>query len=916
MKINTFKRIALLIIIILSTLCLTSCKGTSSTVMDFTNNTLPEDIRKRFDANIDIIHSLQVSGFISEGTANNYIDGINKLKSNFLSDTITISAEGINGDTGVLDAISQLVVYDWESLGTDHYEDTLYAEVNGEEGEYTVTYGANSDEGHTVNWVKGDRYIGNFLISNSFAYGPSTFNYKVSDSKSVAIDVTDTYDMIVKHIHPRIARLGNSTQYFGTQNNDKGDSVVTGVGHCIYKWGSMETFYANKKEQAENKKNNLAENELMKITSDQAAFNHKITPLSLVSYALANEISNKMNFEVYVLKPEIFTQDGNSTLDSVVATTKEAFKKNSSGELNKDSTTINGMLADYFQPLQENGNNVTLLDLAGDDYRDFSIIQYSDDVDINNYDHNQMPGKDLVITQRKIGVPVMAIKFFEFNHDAYKKLDSMLGINDGKFMFVANKDGKGLSGRVYILEYPVYALDTLNDSGNKVTGTFKHSGLGINFYTGKVLKYELDSYADGEYAFKSNGKVIDDTTVNYLTVLGADSNSQDGKSSFIVKGKTNMEYDIDIGTTTKHINTEVGRIILRDYLEGTYAPGFHTSEDVVAFGRKIRLMFHEWSGENSEQAVWNKTTAAAKFIDKDGNDVEDSAMLYITDFCDADSLLDGDTARVEILPGLNEVYESIQSTSVQTSDYKSIDNLDVHKVSSISPTLLFPSTEIDKEDFVSDNTAKQRFWVLTTRKGIFNSGLYTGWINSTSESASLTWWNAYLSANSMKYKVDQIELNSYITGNYKYEVGRHGEVLIVDLDTIKFIQDQMTEDTEIERNQLIRTSFIILGWFLICYSVLLILAWAVDTNADIGIDLLNKLTMGNWIAVKYSEDIPAHDISGVKCIDPSRLMFGTIILIVVGILLININIFDLIIVLIEYVGSLSRALEKLLQGTR
>ena len=126
----------------------------------------------------------------------------------------------------------------------------------------------------------------------------------------------------------------------------------------------------------------------------------------------------------------------------------------------------------------------------------------------------------------------------------------------------------------------------------------------------------------------------------------------------------------------------------------------------------------------------------------------------------------------------------------------------------------------------------------------------------------------------------------------------------------------MTEDTEIERNQLIRTSFIILGWFLICYSVLLILAWAVDTNADIGIDLLNKLTMGNWIAVKYSEDIPAHDISGVKCIDPSRLMFGTIILIVVGILLININIFDLIIVLIEYVGSLSRALEKLLQGTR
>lgn len=883
MKDRIFKKVAICLGIILCSLGLTSCSGSSVTVMEFTNNTLTEDIRKRFDSNIDIIDSLCNSGFISEISAEEYKADLIALKGNFLSDTFKITEKGINGNTSVLKAVSQLVVYDWDNLGVNSYTDHIQIDMNEEEeteedeeasNYYTVTYA--SDECSQENVIKGEKYIGNFLISNAFVYGPVNIDVtlKVNGVEvNQKIDcIENTRNIINKHIHPQLTHLEDENG----QKLSKFRSV--GTGRIVYK------------------------------------ANEKIQPLELVSDALAEEISSKMNFEIYVLKSDIFTQDGNSSLDSVVNVTKEAFSTKQNGDLKKSSKEVNKLLSEYFEPLKQDGENVKLFDLTGDDYESFSIIQDSHDVDIDNYNVEQRPGYDLVIKQKGIDKPVMSIKFHEFNYDAYKRLSESLGLNEGKFYFVPNDNGKGAEGRVYILEYPIYSLDELKDDGNKVEGTFKQSGLGINFYNNKLIKYEVVSSVDGEYRFSDDGVVISDTTDQYLTIIGADNNSTEGKSSFIVKGNVPMIYNIKVAGVNKEIETSVGRIILRDYLEGTYAPGFHTSEDVVAFGRKIRLMFHEWSGENSEQAVWNKTTAAAKFIDKDGNDVEDSAMLYITDFCDADSLLDGDTARVEILPGLNEVYESIQSTSVKTSDYKSIDNLDVHKVSSISPTLLFPSTEIDKEDFVSDNNAKQRFWVLTTRKGIFNSGLYTGWINSTSESASLTWWNAYLSANSMKYKVDQIELNSYITGNYKYEVGRHGEVLIVDLDTIKFIQDQMTEDTEIERNQLIRTSFIILGWFLICYSVLLILAWAVDTNADIDIDLLNKLTMGNWEAIKYREDVPVHDISGVKYVDSSRLMFGTIILITVGIILISVNIFDLIIAIIDSIGGIAGVLEKLLKG--
>ena len=885
MRNNVFNKIVLLIGIILSTLTLTSCSGTSDTIMEFTNSTLGEDICKRFESNINIIDSLCGAGFISESSAEKYKDDIYKIREEFLSDRIMITADGINGNTSILKAISQLVVYDWGSLGIDSYTDHIKINNDNTEdkkedddttSDYTITYGSN--ECNQENVVKGNKYIANFLISNAFVYGPSnidvTLKFNGVEVNQKIDSIENTRNIIAKHVHPQLKHLVDP------DGKKLSDFRELSAGRVVYK------------------------------------ANDNIQPLELVSDALAEEISSKLNFEIYVLKPDIFTQDGNSSLDSVVNATEEAFKLNNAGKTKKSSKEINNILSDYFEPLKENGKNVKLLDLAGVDYENFAIIQDSHDVDINNYDTEQKPGYDLVINQRGIDKPVMAIKFHEFNYDAYKRLSETLGLNEGKFYFVTNDNGKGTEGRVYILEYPVYALDELTDTGNKVEGTFKHSGLGINFYTNKIIKYDIESADENNYSFKESGVVTSETVDNYLTIKGADSGSTEGKSSFIVKGKVNMTYNINIAGVTKTINTEVGRIILRDYLEGTYAPGFHSSDYVVAFGRKIRLMFHDWSGENSEKTVWNKITAAAKFIDKEGNDVEDSQLLYITDFCDAQSLLGGDNAQLKILPNTGEVYETVQSTSVQTGDYKTIDNLDISKVSNINPTLLFPSEYIDREDYISDNNAKQRFWVLTTRKGLFNSGLYSGWINSTSDTASMYWWNEYLKSNSMKYTLKHRDLLDYVRGNYKYEAGKYGTMLIIDLDTIKFIQNEMDEDAEIERNQLIRTVFILLGWFLICYSILLILAWIIDTNSDIGIGLLNKLTMGSWLAVKYSTDVPANDISGVKCIDSSRLMFSVIILIAVGIILINVNVFELIIAIIEVVGSLARTLEKLLQGTR
>ena len=94
------------------------------------------------------------------------------------------------------------------------------------------------------------------------------------------------------------------------------------------------------------------------------------------------------------------------------------------------------------------------------------------------------------------------------------------------------------------------------------------------------------------------------------------------------------------------------------------------------------------------------------------------------------------------------------------------------------------------------------------------------------------------------------------------------------------------------------------------------LCWVIDANLDIGVKLLDKVTFGNWVAVKYEEDIPYRNTNDQTFLDQKKMFVRAIILITLGIILINVNIFNVVLTLIELFGKAASKIEEVIQGFR
>ena len=97
-------------------------------------------------------------------------------------------------------------------------------------------------------------------------------------------------------------------------------------------------------------------------------------------------------------------------------------------------------------------------------------------------------------------------------------------------------------------------------------------------------------------------------------------------------------------------------------------------------------------------------------------------------------------------------------------------------------------------------------------------------------------------------------------------------------------------------------------------AVILVLLWAVDTNADIGLKLLTVVTFGNWIAVKYETDIDKNAKDKKKYISGQGILIKSIIFIAVGILLVRVDIFALVNHIITAFGGIARWISSTIKG--
>jgi len=511
-------------------------------------------------------------------------------------------------------------------------------------------------------------------------------------------------------------------------------------------------------------------------------------------------------------------------------------------------------------------------------------------------------GKDFILSYD--GVPVVTLRIKEFNPTAVKKLLSAEGIAKDKFLV----DTKNL--RIFLLEYPVYALDQISTQGeNSYSTTFKETELTLNILTGEIKR------KTGEI-LGQNEPFIDTVPNN---------------NSFVVYGESEMP---NIGY--EEVQIKYGMVILKDYLEMTYMPGVIENEDYTALGRRIRI-------ENFEG---DSQTVFGRYIGKSGAVITNTPEIFAKDLIDIKSAETGKAIKLNIEGGTNNDIDDNTNNDINDNTNNDIDDstddgstsgggisgdneldtgllqgsklskrlLDVEYKESINPTTSFPGDIICTKN---DGGLGIVMYGLAVDLSPFESGLYSGWIvKDDTEDGGLLWWNRFLNGRpyNYNYKIDPEVLKKFFTGNYSFDVAQLDNIVVLDLNTIAKIQEFYDKKDDAHRINTFRTAFAALGIILIAYSVILAASWVVDVNLFAGLKLMNILTLGKWEAISNNSELPQVETRGVNYITfPKTVMYSMFILCLGGLLLI-VDIIDIIKNLILIFGGIGEWVTSVIFG--
>ncbi len=709
--------------------------------------------------------------------------------------------------------------------------------------------------------------------------------------------------------------------WVGTGETNEDDEEINAEGYTEDEWrehiasNAIDAYFSN-----------IPGSEYMNILRGSGT----VVPISIIDENTGIDINKRFGFPIYVLKT---AKDlGGETTEMPLDEISEMINMAISDPNNIDLA----ILDKYFTPaLDANGNKITLLDTTKRENKIVVTSDGSSSAYVNHPDsksnpnkvlksqrsletyagsvYNNRPGKDMIVRQE--GYEIFSVRFTEFNQDAIDKVIRTLGLSDSKYLITA--DGAG--GRVYLLEYPAHYVESFEEEGDNFKTNFAQSNLGVNLKTGDFVKYS------GAWDESQDGKSLEGVTTikddPYLNLKGATSNTDVAHASFSLYGDSEFELG------EKKVNVKVGRLVLKDYLEATYAPGVVTNENVVVFGRKLRI--ENFSG--------TKDKVVASFYNKLGKKIDIGGNLYINDFADMEYLTAGN-AEVRFIKSLQEAdmnrVGSDENEDADDSDYldnladssdetpsteeliqsaiKKIDKLPMSNTNKIKPAIGFPSKSIGRIDNYESETPY--FYAMAVKKNMFDTGLFSGWIYQTdSEGNSLTWWNDWLREHLYSYKIDKTILEEYLSGNYAYELGQQG-ILVLDLETIAKIQEEYNEQDKIKQNRFIRTIFMILGAILIGYSLIMLLAWVLDTNVDLGFNILEKMTFGHYIAVTDESEMPQIDTESRRYIGFSNLVIKSCIMSVIGIVLILVDFMQIGYWLIQIFGGVAKMISRIINN--
>lgn len=686
----------------------------------------------------------------------------------------------------------------------------------------------------------------------------------------------------------------------------------------------------------------------------------KTVPVDLFagsSDALQEALNNRFKAPIYVLNPAGIA-DSDGSIDEILALISEV-TANEDKSFENTTTASGKPLTAYFTKLVDsNGNEVHIMD------DDFSIIGNSV---LDPTQDGTVPGYDFLVKQPIFtsdddttstrDVYQASIRFHEFNYEQYQLMKEVIGLNSGsdsseatcKYYFETQTDSSaGGTVKAYLIEYPVSVFNNATETtidGKRVAHIgFKedNTGLAINLKNSSVVVKDKEGSV-----YKDSGHNIEDN--EYLHISFGANADEETQSSFIVKGwrVAKIKYYGQDGTQ-KEVQVILPRVMLRDYLEATWAPGIITSpgdENLVCFGRKMRFKtgLNYWTsvdnngnqikctnGTQEKNDVWliypldDTAETIAYFIDVDGQMVGSYQGLRMFDFCDymwlskngtRDTWPEYEVRRFRLTAETGAVTEYAGD-----ADTTQPPKIDVLKQNTTSNTLTcfagpFPGPIFGKIDEHNNGNGIVRMYAIATTKDMFDSALYSDWINSTVSNASMSWWNTWLSENGYKYSVNPAEVEDFLANNYRYELSQDG-VVILDLNTVATIQNMYDEEENIKHAKTIRTIFVVLGFLLLAYSMILAVCWIIDTHTDLGLSIVNKMTFGHWTAITYEDDVPSMKQNDKSYVDGKHMLIRCILLVFIAILLIVVDVNKVIYILVTIFGEIAKKLNDLIQGIR
>ena len=878
----------------------TALTGCGDDLRTFATGDLTNKLDNRFDRNIQIVEDLYEVSLISAQDRENWIKHIKGVKDSTLQDRKVTYMKDTDGDN----------VGDTETTETIRCTDLSFDD-NGKVG--GTMY-------RSFSYIKVYETVDNLLNSCGISSG------------------TDSYTKYSKIINDQggigLYSLGDYL------NSDKALNLGNGAGvHAT----------------------NIGDEAVIHIIEEGTAFDQGL------------------DFDIRVLKPNIKPEE----LDIVIGLLQDS--------ANIDYNKLDG----YFQSATDtSGEAIKFSDLI--ELNQDNIITKSRDN--SSGDKTNEPGLDLAVYQ-PLGTDkeffAGSIKFYEFNQKEINKIlnfmgiDSTTGINTDKWLI--RKRAETGNNVMYLMEYPVYYVEGFQDytkadgnlDKNKVEASVAKSDLSVNIKTKSII-----------YTNNGASSVITSTGDPYLTFGDSlNSTGASGLSSFVVCGlaKVNMNDGMDVANNKEAV---VPRVILRDYLELTYAPNFETDDsgtELVVLGRKLRLVnfsredagsfdgssgittralpgdiitkidsiksedekdeditdtpSNSGSGEdirntsvyrgilgfkqliplsagNQQKLVFDKGLDVAQFVSASGEIITSSPGIKITELASIKYINSDDT-----IVRLADNVETLSAKHPRNkNETETVDGL-YHSVTDgfIDTTTAFPGTVVGQADntqdknkmknnaWAEDTQIHQQFYAMFVATNLFDNGLFSSWLNSPDENASLNWWITYLNDNGYVYELSTSAVEKYLYDNFVYELQQNG-IVMLDLEVVHKIQEDLDEEAHADTVTFIRTVFTTLGWALVIYACILFLCWQLDTNADLGLRLTNTLTLGNWEPIKDINECPYMDTSGVKYVDMKRLGVSCMIIITAGIFLIIFNVYDIVLLLIRALGVLAQEINEMLTG--